>query len=110
MNDLHLLSIMLLSISASIDNFGAGISYGLRNVCLPLSLNLFIAFLNSSGTFVSMLSGREFSGLMKPRTAGYLGALLLIGIGASIVVMEFRKKVSEGLLTGLVPPRWLPVS
>jgi len=95
MNDLHLLSIMLLNISASFDNFGVGVSYGLRNICIPLSLNLFIAFLNSSGTFFSMLFSKEISGFLKPDTAGYIGAILLIGIGCSIIIMDFRKKKIE---------------
>ncbi|OGW37254.1 MAG: hypothetical protein A2Y97_02055 [Nitrospirae bacterium RBG_13_39_12] len=83
---------MLLNFSSSLDNFGVGVSYGLRKICIPLSLNLFIAFLNSSGTFFSMLFGKEFTGFLRPDAAGYLGAFLLIGIGFSIIVIEFHKK------------------
>jgi putative sporulation protein YtaF len=95
MNDLHLLSIMLLAVSSSLDNFGVGVSYGLRKICIPLSLNLVIAFVNSCGTLFSMLFGKGVSGFMQPSTAGYLGAFLLIGIGLWIIVMEFRKRKAE---------------
>jgi putative sporulation protein YtaF len=83
---------MLLAISSSLDNFGVGVSYGLRNICIPLSLNLIIAFVNSCGTFFSILLGKGFSGFLQPPTASYLGAFLLICIGAWIIVMEFREK------------------
>jgi len=95
MNDLHILSIMLLNISASFDNYGVGVSYGLRKICIPLSLNLFIAFLNSSGTFFSMLFSKELTGFLKPATAGNIGAFILIGIGFSIIIMDLRKKKIE---------------
>jgi putative sporulation protein YtaF len=95
MNDLHILSIILLNISSSFDNFGVGVSYGLRNICIPLYLNLFIAFVNSSGTLFSMLFGKRLSDFLRPATAGYLGAFLLVGIGLWIIFMESRKKKIE---------------
>ncbi len=94
MQDLHLLAIILLSVSASLDNFGVGISYGLRSICFPLYLNLFIAFVNSCGTFFSMLFGKGISNVMQPMTASYIGASLLMGIGLWIIVMELRHKES----------------
>jgi putative sporulation protein YtaF len=94
MKELHLLSIMLLAGSSSLDNFGVGVSYGLRNICILLSLNLFIAFVNSCGTIFSMLFGKGLSSFLKPYAAGYFGAILLIGIDSWIIVMEFRKKES----------------
>jgi putative sporulation protein YtaF len=94
MQDLHLLSIILLAISSSLDNFGVGLSYGLRRICFPFYLNLFIAFVNSCGTFFSMLIGKELSDFLQPAAAGYIGAFLLIGIGLWIIVMELRNKES----------------
>jgi putative sporulation protein YtaF len=95
MNDLHIVSIILLNISSSFDNYGVGVSYGLRKLCIPLSLNLFIAFLNSSGTLFSMLFSKELSTFLKPATAGSIGSFLLIGIGFSIIFMDLRKKETE---------------
>jgi putative sporulation protein YtaF len=95
MKELHLLSILLLTVSSSLDNFGVGVSYGLRNICIPLALNLFIAFVNSGGTFFSMLFGKELSGFLQPRTAGSIGAFILLCIGSWIVAMEFRSRRTE---------------
>lgn len=95
MKELHLLSIMLLAVSSSLDNFGVGVSYGLRKICIPFSLNLVIAVVNSCGTLFSMLFGKELSGFLQPSTASYLGASFLIGIGSWIIVTEFRKKEPE---------------
>jgi len=95
MNDLHLLSILLLAVSSSLDNLGTGVSYGLRNICVPLSLNLLIATSNSSGTLLSMFFGKVISGVLSPNTAGLLGALLLIAIGIWIFIAGVRKKGPE---------------
>jgi putative sporulation protein YtaF len=92
MNDLHILSILLLAVSSSLDNLGTGVSYGLRNICIPLSLNLLIAISNSSGTLLSMLFGKVISGVLQSNTAGLLGALLLIAIGIQILIVGLRKK------------------
>ena len=35
MDDLHLLSILLLAVSSILDNLGTGVSYGLRKICIP---------------------------------------------------------------------------
>ncbi|HMK49172.1 MAG TPA: manganese efflux pump [Thermodesulfovibrionales bacterium] len=92
MTELHFLAIILLSISASLDNFGVGISYGLRNICVPGYLNLFIAFVNSSGTLLAMLFGTGMSRFVRPPAADYAGAFLLIGVGTWILIMELRKR------------------
>ena len=95
MNDLHIVSIILLNISSSFDNYGVGVSYGLRKICIPLSLNLFIAFLNSCGTLFSMLFSKELSTFLKPSAAGSIGSFLLVGIGLSVIFMDLRKKETE---------------
>jgi putative sporulation protein YtaF len=95
MMELQLLSIILLSVSSSLDNFGVGISYGLRNVCIPMYLNLFIACANSSGTLLAMLFGSRISGSLQPSAAGYVGAFLLIGAGSWIFLMELRKRGTQ---------------
>jgi len=95
MKELHLLSILLLAVSSSLDNLGTGVSYGLRNICIPLSLNLLIAISNSSGTLLSMLFGKVISGVLRPNAAVLLGALSLIAIGIWILIAGVRKKVPE---------------
>lgn len=92
MKELHLLSILLFAVSTSLDNFGVGVSYGLRNICVPLSVNVLVAFFNSCGTLISMLSGKGLLRFLNPSTADYIGASLLVGIGSLIIIAEFYKK------------------
>jgi len=100
MSDLHLLSILLFSISTSLDNLGTGVSYGLRKICIPFSLNLVIASANSGGTLLTMLFGRVISEALRPDIAGLIGALMLVAIGIWIFITGVRKK---GFETTLVP-------
>ncbi len=102
MNDLHLLSILLFAISTSLDNLGTGVSYGLRKICIPLSLNLVIAVANSGGTLLTMLFGRVVSEVLRPDTAALIGALMLIAIGIWIFIAGVRKKGPTALAPG--PP------
>jgi len=104
MQDLHLFSILLIAVSSSLDNFGVGISYGLRRICFPFYLNLFIAFVNSCGTFFSMLFGTVVSHFLQPETAGNIGAALLIGIGLWVILMELRNKNPGEFMTSVSQP------
>ena len=92
MSDLHLLSILLFAVSTSLDNFGTGVSYGLRKICIPFSLNLVIAISNSSGTLLTMLFGKVISKVLRPDIATLIGALMLIAIGIWIFITGVRKK------------------
>ena len=96
---------MLLAVSSSLDNLGTGVSYGLRNICIPLSLNLLIAIFNSSGTLLSMLFGKVISGILLPNIAGLLGDLLLMAIGIWILTAGFRKKGPEIAFTSKPPEK-----
>ena len=108
MSDLHLLSILLFAISTSLDNLGTGVSYGLRKICIPFSLNLVIAISNSGGNLVTMLFGRVLSDVMRPHIAGLIGALMLSAIGVWIFITGFRKKGRETALTPGPPEETSP--
>ena len=105
MKELQLLSILLLAVSSSVDNLGAGISYGLRNICIPLLLNLLIAVFNSSGTLCSMLFGKIISRVLRPDTADLLGALLLIAIGTWILHTGSGKKTTSTVYSPGLPEK-----
>jgi hypothetical protein len=77
MNDLHLLSILLLAVSSSMDNLGTGVSYGLRNICIPLSLNLIIALFNRAGGL--MEPGHYIAGRSIKRQSANTGDVILYG-------------------------------
>ena len=55
--DYNLLSILLLSLTTSIDNFSIGISFSIINKHITIYSNLIIAILNALTTLVTMLLG-----------------------------------------------------
>ncbi len=88
MRESDLLVILLLSISTSLDNFGIGITYGVRRINIPFTSNLIIAGLNSAGNFVSMFFGESIYHIIDADRSKYLGALLIMGIGLWVIVKE----------------------
>jgi putative sporulation protein YtaF len=89
---LHLLSILLLSVSTNLDNFGVGFAYGIRHVCVSFRINLLIAFVNATGTLISMLVGERLYYLMRPEIANYIGSSLLIIAGSWFVIRDIAKR------------------
>lgn len=94
---MHLLSALMIGVAANLDNFGIGVSYGIRKIRIPFLSNFFIALLSGIIVALSVLAGHilgQFIGV-----ANLLGALLIIGIGVWV-----------GLDKGLTEPAAVPVS
>jgi len=92
MSNLHIFSMLLFSISICLDNFGVGVAYGIRGLCIPVSSNLLIAALNSGGTFISMLIGERLYHFMQPATAKYMGPSVFLIAGCIVIVNDIAKK------------------
>lgn len=92
MSNLHIFSMLLFSVSICLDNFGVGVAYGIRGLCIPLSSNLLIAALNSGGTFISMLIGERLYHFMQPATAKYIGPSVFLIAGGIVVINDIAKK------------------
>ena len=76
---MHLLSALMIGVAANLDNFGIGVSYGIRKIRIPFLSNFFIAVLSGIIVALSVSAGHilsQFIGL-----ANLLGALLIIVIG-----------------------------
>jgi len=83
---LHILSIVLLALSTSLDSLAVGVVYGLRRIRLPLSSNLLIAFLTGLGTFAAMKAGAYIFTLMPPAWAAYISSGVMAGAGVWIIL------------------------
>lgn len=77
----HLLSSVLLALSANIDNFAVGIAYGIKRIAIGSLSNGIIAIVSAAGTYASMSAGRLISTVLPVDVANGLGSLLLIAIG-----------------------------
>lgn len=76
---MHFLSALMIGLAANLDNFGIGVSYGIRKIRIPFVSNFFIAALSGIIVALSVSAGHilsHFVGL-----ANILGALLIIVIG-----------------------------
>lgn|GEM_PF-4660765 len=93
MDFLHLFSILLLSVSSNLDNYGVGFAYGLRNVCIQFKTNTFIAFVNAMGTLISMLIGERIYNFFRPETAGIMGSLLFVLAGCWLIMKDISKRL-----------------
>lgn len=83
--------IFLLAISLSIDAFGAGMVYGLRQIKIPLSSKLLIVMFSVIYTGVALLIGKSLSGLIPFRVSKKFGACILIMMGIWIIIQTLRK-------------------
>src|SRR5271169_3576576 len=97
MMELHLFSILMLAVSSNLDNFGVGIAYGIRKVCIPLSSNLLIAVINTGGTFISMILGEKLYQFMQPAIANFIGSSIFIIAGCLIIIKDIVKKSRKNI-------------
>lgn len=89
---MHLISIILFSISANIDAFFLGAAYGTKGCRYHILDNITISFLTSIGTFLSMLLGKWLINILPISTANTFGCLIIIFLGIWMMMDYFFKK------------------
>jgi putative Mn2+ efflux pump MntP len=105
-NCLHILSIVLLALSTSLDSLAVGVVYGLRKIRMPWSSNLLIAILTGLGTFGAMKAGAYIFTLIPPVWAAYISSGVMAGAGIWII-LQSRAKPGEN---SNVPPGEQPAA
>jgi putative sporulation protein YtaF len=89
---LPVISLLILAFAVSLDGFGVGVMYGLRQIRIPfLSIGI-ISLWSGIIIFSSMQIGVWMSGILSPVLAKKLGAVILIGIGIWALVQMMRQK------------------
>ena len=83
-----LFHLLLIGIATNLDNLGVGLVYGLRRIKVPPSSNLAIALTALLFGYTSALAGTTLRHLLAGSLANLLGALLLIGMGAWIMLAQ----------------------
>lgn len=78
---MHLLSIILLALSANVDNFAVAIAYGIKRLRIGLFTNLFIATVSAVGTYLSISVGEELGSYISIQAANLLGSAVLVAVG-----------------------------
>lgn len=103
-----LISIILLSISLSIDAFGIGASYGLRNISIPPVTKIIISIQSILLTGFSLMCGKWLNNIFPEYISKNLGVVILIFMGTWILwqgINEDKKsaiKKSDGTILSLI--------
>ncbi len=90
-----ILSALLFSLSSNLDNVVIGIAYGIKKIKLGILANLIIAFVTSTGTFLSMSVGAYISTFLPRSVANILGAGVVIILGIYFVVQSIIKLINN---------------
>lgn len=78
---LELISAIIFSISANLDNIIIGISYGTKKIHISNERNILIALITTFVTFIAMYFGKYITLIMPASLANILGSSVLILIG-----------------------------
>ncbi|HAX50837.1 manganese efflux pump [Muricomes intestini] len=103
---MHLISSLLFAISANIDSFIVGLSYGIKKSNISLLKSTIISLVTLIGTVTAILLGAEISRFLPASSSQAIGCALLIGLGLYYIIkslytylsMKFKKvevKASE---------------
>ncbi len=77
--------VVFLALALSTDAFGAGASYGLRQIAVPLGSRLIISLLSVTALALSCLAGQALARLLPPPWAARLGGLVLLAMGLRLL-------------------------
>lgn len=86
------ITIVLLALSASIDNFGVGISYGIRGIRIGFWANAVIAVTAFLFSETGIVCGRYISKIFPGVLSNVIGAAFLIIIGLRIILLTIPRK------------------
>ena len=90
-----IISALLFSLSSNLDNVVVGIAYGIKKVKIGIIANFIIAFVTSTGTFLSMLVGAYISKFLPHSLAKGLGAGVIIILGVYFIIQSIIKLVNN---------------
>ncbi|MBS4176072.1 sporulation membrane protein YtaF [Lederbergia citrea] len=91
------LSILLLAIAISLDNFSTGLAYGLRKMTIPIKSILIIALCTAVSLGIAMFAGQLLLNVLTPASASRIGGIILILIGAWVIYQFFRTEKEKPL-------------
>ena len=84
--------VLLLAMSSSIDNFGVGVSYGIRGIQVKFLGNAIISIIAFLFSEIGIIFGQYISKVFPGSMSNIIGALFLFIIGLRIVLLAMPKK------------------
>lgn len=83
---------LILAFTTSIDAFGIGVTYGLKNTKLNYIGKLILFFVALISTTISVFFGNFFKLIFSEMVTKVLGSILLIALGISIIYKALKEK------------------
>lgn len=83
---MHLISSLLFAISANIDSFIVGLSYGIKKSNISLLKSTVISLVTLTGTVAAILMGTEISRFLPASSSQAIGCALLISLGLYYII------------------------
>jgi len=88
---MHIVSSLLLVLSANMDNIIVGLSYGIKKVKIGPLANLLIAVITLIGTVLSMALGKILLKIIPGNFVNSLGSIILLLIGLWTIIQPLLK-------------------
>lgn len=87
-----ILNCIVLALSVSIDSFGIGITYGIKNTKITNLSKLILFTISLVATIISINLGRVISKIFSPFFTNLLGCLILVAMGTIFAFQSLSKK------------------
>lgn len=86
------ITIALLTISSSLDNFGAGLSYGICGIRIRIMHNALIALIAFLFSYTGIICGGCIAKILPNLLANVTAALLFFVIGLRLVLLTWQQR------------------
>lgn len=90
-----LLLIIMLAISLNIDSFGVGISYGIRNIKIPMMSKVILCSLSIIYATIAIIFGKWLVSILPSQTTNIIGVIILVSMGLWIIFQNLFTKDNE---------------
>lgn len=86
--------VLLISVASNLDNAGVGISYGIRDIHIPVKANAMIAFISAVATLIGGAFGSWLTHWIKPTFAHLIGTIVIVSVGIWVLCQPMLKNRS----------------
>lgn len=93
------INLVFIVIAVSLDGFGVGMTYGMRNIRITLLALCIIMICSGLIVFASMMVGNVLQLLLSPVITEILGGIILIALGIFVFFSIIRSKASSTATT-----------
>ncbi|MGM0472133.1 MAG: sporulation membrane protein YtaF [Bacillota bacterium] len=97
---MEIISLIIFVLAISLDGLAVGITYGLREIKLPLTSLLIIGLTSALSVLASMLFGDLLTAFLSFKLAELLGGGMLIIVGLSVLYQALKQIIVEESLEG----------